>query len=69
MPHFLYTYSNAVYITSVQGWDRTSAAGSRCQSISDLIQPTQPMNHEIAQSRPAHRELHALLFAISVWVL
>ena len=25
IPHFIYTYSNAGYITSVQGWDRTSA--------------------------------------------
>ena len=30
------------------------AAGSRYQSISDLTQPTQPMNHEIAQRPDQH---------------
>ena len=39
-------------------------------SISDLILPTQPMKSwNNTETRPAHRELHALLFAISVWVL
>ena len=30
------------------------AAGSRYQSISDLTQPTQPMNHEIVQRPDQH---------------
>ena len=30
------------------------AAGSRHQSISDLTQPTHPMNHEIAQRPDQH---------------
>ena len=30
------------------------AAGSRYQAISDLTQPTQPMNHEIAQRPDQH---------------
>ena len=46
-------FKRGLHLSHVQGWDRTSAyigaAGSRYQSISDLIQPTQPMNHEIAQ--------------------
>ena len=47
------------YIISVQEWDQTSAyigaTGSRYQSITaDLTQPTQPMNHEIAQRRDQH---------------
>ena len=41
------------------------AAGSRYQSISDL---TQHMN-EWNEAWPQHRELHALLFMNSVWVL
>ena len=39
-------------------------------SISDLILPTQPMKSwNSTKTRPAHRELRALLFAISVWGL
>lgn len=35
-----------------------------------IIQPTQPMeSRNSTKTRPAHRELHALLFPISVWVL
>ena len=43
--------------------------GQQHISISDLIQPTQPMNHEIAQRPDQHTGLPALLIAISVWVL
>ena len=43
--------------------------GQQHMSISDLIQPTQPMNHEIAQRPDQHTGFHALLVAISVWVL
>ena len=36
-------------------------------SISNLILPTQPMKSwNSTKTRPAHRELHALLFAINV---
>ena len=69
LAHFLLIYSNALYKQGIYGWDRTSAyigaAGSRYQSISDL---TQHMN-EWNESWPQHRELHALLFTNSVWVL
>ena len=58
-PHFLYAYSNVVYIISVTclkgevGHQHIciGAADSRYQSISDL---TQPMNHEIAQRPDQH---------------
>ena len=38
--HFLFTYSNAIYITFVQGWDRTSAY------VQQRPHPTHP-THEI----------------------
>ena len=56
IPHFLYDIFKCGL--HEQGWDRTSAyigaAGSRHQSISDLTQPTHPMNHEIAQRPDQH---------------
>ena len=66
---YMYIFKRGLHQSHVQGWDRTSAyigaAGSHNQSIGDL---TQPMSQN-TKTRPAHRELHALLFAISVWVL
>jgi len=51
------------------GWHRTSAyigaAGSRYPSICDLTQHINEWN----KAQPQHRELHALVFATSVWVL
>ena len=50
---YMYIFKCGLHLSHVQGWDRTSAyigvTGSRYQSISDLTQPTQPMNHEITQ--------------------
>jgi len=51
------------------GWDETSAytgaVGGRYQSISDLTQHINEWN----EAWPQHRELYALLFVTSVWVL
>ena len=52
-----YIYSNAgLHLSHVQGRDRTSAyiGAAGYQSISDLTQPTQPTNHEIAQRPDQH---------------
>ena len=50
---YMYIFKCGLHLSHVQGWDRTSAyigaEGSRYQPISDLTQPTQAMNHEIAQ--------------------
>ena len=52
---FYMIYSNAVYMSKGEiGHQHIGAAGSRHQSISDLTQPTHPMNHEIAQRPDQH---------------
>ena len=53
---YMHIFKYGLHLSHVLGWDRTSAcigaAGSRYPS--DLTQPTQPMNHEIAQRPDQH---------------
>ena len=47
---YIRIFKYGLHLSDLKRLDRTSAyigdAGSRYQSISDLTQPTQPMNHE-----------------------
>ena len=61
IPHFLYTVHIQMWFTLFQCKGEIGhqhlyigTAGSHYQSISDLTQPNQPMNHEIAQRPNQH---------------